>query len=312
MAINGRTLTEEHVRWLAARLLQIAASFDLREKQTNKLRSEAIDSERELLAELVNRLDEGMGNLEVRHKGGPLRRGHFLAAQLVREVTDIFWDLKRKKLSTSDAQRQVEEAFARFGHKLSLPAWARESFRPEAWHTGGPRKVATELVGRLLGIGARILGLAASPKFAPQSLLDATERGPQAGRLGVLRYCLAALLGASDDFTTLVVKLWDREGQSKSRAQPPVPTRVRVFFSKDVARQATKPPWNASQKVRRARGGVVVSFDMENPEVLLPWLLTFGPRAKVLEPEALQKDIHELLSRTAALYAKRQRSRPPP
>jgi len=72
--------------------------------------------------------------------------------------------------------------------------------------------------------------------------------------------------------------------------------RVRVHFSRDVARYVREAHWHASQQLDPQRdGGLLAEFQLSTTVEIKSWILSFGRHAEVLEPEALRQEIaHEL------------------
>lgn len=81
------------------------------------------------------------------------------------------------------------------------------------------------------------------------------------------------------------------------------PARVRIFFTEKVARFVTRRQWHPSQAVRRVRGGIEVSFEVQGTVELTSWVLSFGDQAEVRAPAALRAAVKGEIERAAARYA---------
>lgn len=82
------------------------------------------------------------------------------------------------------------------------------------------------------------------------------------------------------------------------------PTEVRVRFGPAAARYVQESSWHASQRVTpQPDGSVVAEFRISGTEEIKRWILGFGARAVVLEPESLRLEIARELRDLAAAYA---------
>jgi len=87
-------------------------------------------------------------------------------------------------------------------------------------------------------------------------------------------------------------------------AEPAIPVRIR--FDKKWASYIGEHTWHPSQElVDEADGGVLLSMEVGGASELRSWVLSFGPDAEVLEPDALR---HEVI---ASLEAAVKRYGPP-
>ena len=76
---------------------------------------------------------------------------------------------------------------------------------------------------------------------------------------------------------------------------------VRIWFHRRVARYVEESSWHASQKLTPQRdGSLIAEFDLSDGEEVKHWVLSFGKRAEILEPESLRE---EMLEEIAALHA---------
>jgi predicted DNA-binding transcriptional regulator YafY len=82
------------------------------------------------------------------------------------------------------------------------------------------------------------------------------------------------------------------------------PERVTIEFDRAVADYVRAREWHQSQALaERADGGLVVTLDVCVDQALRSWILSFGPFARVVAPEALTREIAEQFERASALYA---------
>ena len=73
-------------------------------------------------------------------------------------------------------------------------------------------------------------------------------------------------------------------------------TMVRIRFSADVARVVSESQWHASQKLsRQADGSLIAQFELGDLHEITSWILSFGSKAVVIEPEELRESIAEEL-----------------
>lgn len=80
------------------------------------------------------------------------------------------------------------------------------------------------------------------------------------------------------------------------------PTRVRIFFDKEVARFVRRRTWHPSQKIKSVPGGIEFSMEVRGTVEVENWVLSYGGRAEVLEPEELRDKIGAELEAAVALY----------
>ena len=82
------------------------------------------------------------------------------------------------------------------------------------------------------------------------------------------------------------------------------PERVEIAFEPAVADYVRAREWHASQAIRDdAAGGLVMTLDVCRDRALQSWILSFGPFARVLAPEALAREIAGQLAEATARYA---------
>ena len=85
------------------------------------------------------------------------------------------------------------------------------------------------------------------------------------------------------------------------------PQTVRVRFTAEVARYVQEKRWHASQKLTpQPDGSLLAEFTLTAIEEIKAWLLSFGPKAAVLEPQSLRDEIIRDLTAALAQYAPRE------
>jgi len=82
-------------------------------------------------------------------------------------------------------------------------------------------------------------------------------------------------------------------------------TRVRIFFSDEVARFVRRRQWHSTQKVARVPGGVELSMEVAGTTELVNWVLGWGDQAEVREPASLREEVAAIVARMAARYGER-------
>jgi proteasome accessory factor B len=78
--------------------------------------------------------------------------------------------------------------------------------------------------------------------------------------------------------------------------------RVRIFFDEKVVRFVRRREWHPSQKIRTVDGGVILTMNVAGSVEVASWVLSFGDKAKVLEPESLRDQVAGELKRAAMQY----------
>jgi predicted DNA-binding transcriptional regulator YafY len=90
---------------------------------------------------------------------------------------------------------------------------------------------------------------------------------------------------------------------------------VRVKFLPQVARCVLESRWHHSQCLIKEKDGCVVAeFELSDTTELKSWVMSFGAKAIVLEPEGLRQEILDELRLTISLYelrTTRRKAKPP-
>ena len=83
-------------------------------------------------------------------------------------------------------------------------------------------------------------------------------------------------------------------------------TRVRIFFDEKVARFVRRRQWHPSQVIKRVPNGVELTMEVSGTVEVVSWVLGFGDKAEVLEPQALRDQVAAELARASGRYAARE------
>ena len=82
------------------------------------------------------------------------------------------------------------------------------------------------------------------------------------------------------------------------------PEHIEIEFEPGVAEYVRAREWHPSQQVREILGGgIAMTLNVCRDRALQSWILSFGPLARVLAPEALAREIADQLSEAKARYA---------
>jgi proteasome accessory factor B len=79
-------------------------------------------------------------------------------------------------------------------------------------------------------------------------------------------------------------------------------TRVRILFEDDVARFVRRRKWHPTQVIEKTPEGTVMTIEVHGTVELTSWILGFGEKARVLEPESLRGEIARILRAASARY----------
>jgi proteasome accessory factor B len=79
--------------------------------------------------------------------------------------------------------------------------------------------------------------------------------------------------------------------------------RVTIDFSADLADRISARTWHPTQTLTRlSTGGLRLQMDVANTPEVIPWVLSFGPHANLLEPRDLAEKVASEHCRAADLY----------
>jgi proteasome accessory factor B len=79
--------------------------------------------------------------------------------------------------------------------------------------------------------------------------------------------------------------------------------RVRIRFDPLVARYVERIQWHPTQKFRRTARGLEMTMDVQGTAEVSSWVLGFGDKAEVIEPDLLRAAVAAELRRAAGRYA---------
>ena len=83
-----------------------------------------------------------------------------------------------------------------------------------------------------------------------------------------------------------------------------VTRRVRIRFTREVARIVREKTWHPSQKrTDQLDGSLIAEFLLDDLREVTSWVLSFGPQARALAPKEFVQGVANELRRAAALYA---------
>jgi len=81
--------------------------------------------------------------------------------------------------------------------------------------------------------------------------------------------------------------------------------QVKILFSPDVSRWIKEKEWHPSQKIEeREDGSLVLSMEVEGFEEISSWVLSFGEKAVILEPEELRNTLVKRIEKMRKNYSK--------
>ncbi|HQX08589.1 MAG TPA: WYL domain-containing protein, partial [Zoogloea sp.] len=79
---------------------------------------------------------------------------------------------------------------------------------------------------------------------------------------------------------------------------------VRIQFTPDVAYLVTERRWHPSQQNEIQKdGSVIATLNAGGMDELTAWVLSWGPAARVLEPQSLVEAVKAQLSRALSRYS---------
>ena len=70
------------------------------------------------------------------------------------------------------------------------------------------------------------------------------------------------------------------------------PIPVKVVFDKELSNYIQRHTWHPSQKVKELKDGrTLLTMTASGKEEIKAWILSFGPKARVISPKFLQVEI---------------------
>jgi predicted DNA-binding transcriptional regulator YafY len=79
-------------------------------------------------------------------------------------------------------------------------------------------------------------------------------------------------------------------------------THVRLLFDAKVGRFVQRRLWHPTRKITKTDRGVELEMDVAGTTELKTWILGWGDRLEVLEPESLREEVAAEVRRVAGLY----------
>jgi len=80
---------------------------------------------------------------------------------------------------------------------------------------------------------------------------------------------------------------------------------VRIWFDDKVARYVQRRMWHPTQRFRSAAGGVEMTMDVRGTTEIVSWVLGFGDKARVIEPDGLREAVAKELASATTAYRPR-------
>ncbi|MCP4687805.1 MAG: WYL domain-containing protein, partial [Desulfobacterales bacterium] len=81
------------------------------------------------------------------------------------------------------------------------------------------------------------------------------------------------------------------------------PVHVKVRFAPEIGGFISEKIWHASQKLYSMEdGSVIFEADVAGVKEIKFWIMTWGAKAEVLEPESLRRDIQREAAEMTVLY----------
>ena len=78
---------------------------------------------------------------------------------------------------------------------------------------------------------------------------------------------------------------------------------IHIHFARDVARYVQESKWHGSQQLTpQPDGSLIAEFQLPDTQEIKRWIMSFGPNATVLEPQALVEEITNDLRRMLTRY----------
>jgi hypothetical protein len=79
-------------------------------------------------------------------------------------------------------------------------------------------------------------------------------------------------------------------------------TQVTLLFDAKVGRFVRRRLWHPTQKITKTERGVELAMDVSGAVELMSWILGWGDKVEVLEPESLREEIAAEVARVATRY----------
>lgn len=83
-------------------------------------------------------------------------------------------------------------------------------------------------------------------------------------------------------------------------------TKVKIRFSKSVAKYMEEPPWASRGKITRfSNGNIMYEITTSYPQEVMWWALGWGAEAEILEPEWLREEVIKTVRKMVEAYSKK-------
>ena len=80
--------------------------------------------------------------------------------------------------------------------------------------------------------------------------------------------------------------------------------KIKVWFDKEIAGYISEKVWHSSQIIHEQRdGSIIFEAEVSGTDEVKFWVMSWGSKALVLEPESLRKEIQSECSLTIGKYA---------
>jgi len=87
-------------------------------------------------------------------------------------------------------------------------------------------------------------------------------------------------------------------------------TAIKLWITPDLVRLMEETVWHPSQKVKRGKdGSAIMTLQVANTWELVTWILGWGEKIEVLEPEELRHEMREISMRMAGIYKTKRQNR---
>jgi predicted DNA-binding transcriptional regulator YafY len=78
-------------------------------------------------------------------------------------------------------------------------------------------------------------------------------------------------------------------------------TRVRILFDPKVARYVERVMWHPTQRFKRTAAGLEMTMEVRGTVEVVSWVLGFGDKGRVIEPDSLRLTVEGELRRAIKL-----------
>ena len=86
---------------------------------------------------------------------------------------------------------------------------------------------------------------------------------------------------------------------------------MQILFTRHVEKFIRRRRWHETQRITRVENGIELRMVLEGTTELIPWVLSWGDQAELLEPQSLRDELARHAERMADRYREPPRSRTP-